>query len=314
MELLDPQFDEKFVGELGINHDITDVPRDRFWTAATAWRACRSGEADPMEFGIEFTGMRGLWFVAGSLVRDLATLNSVEVLPWDVRGKQPPPDADISEEDPAWFDDIAELTADPDTNHEEIRRRFATDEELTVPPTVFNSVLQCRDLLPPGVTAQRCRRFDPRLRRRSAFGSSVSRRPMSANVATSSVWPWSSRCAWIQPRPARSHRRPSSAASSATCQRGDSYRYLAGVEVSVGATVREPLQVIRVPARSWAMVTHREHITTITSTIQAVFAEALPAAGLVPGDDPDLLEVYRETFDPWSGLGGVELWVPLRDR
>lgn len=95
---------------------------------------------------------------------------------------------------------------------------------------------------------------------------------------------------------------------------GESYRYLAGVEVPVGTEVREPLQVITVPARRWAMVTHREHITTITSTIQAIFTEALHAAGLVPGEDPDLLEVYRETFDPWSGLGGVELWVPLRDR
>lgn len=147
-KLLDPQFDDRFVGALGIDHDITDLPRDKFWTSAIAWRACRSGEADPMDFGIETTGMRGLWFVAGSLVRDLATLNRVEVLPWDVWGGQPPPEADVSEEVLAWFDGIAELTADPDANHEEIRRRFATDQELTVPSTVFNSLLQRRDRLP----------------------------------------------------------------------------------------------------------------------------------------------------------------------
>lgn len=88
---------------------------------------------------------------------------------------------------------------------------------------------------------------------------------------------------------------------------GDSHVYLAGVEVAADTEVREPLRRITLPARIWATFTRRGHITTIMSTVHAIFAEALPAAGLVPSDDPDLLEVYPETFDPWSGLGGVEL-------
>lgn len=92
---------------------------------------------------------------------------------------------------------------------------------------------------------------------------------------------------------------------------GDSYRYLAGVEVAVGAEVREPLRRITLPAGRWATFIHRGHITTIASTIRAIFGHALPAAGLVPRDNPDLLEVYRESFDPWSGVGGLELWVPI---
>ena len=150
-KLLDPQFDAKFVGALGIDHDITDVPRNRFLTAAKAWRACRSGAADPSDFGLETTGMRGLWFVAGSLVRDLATLNKVEVLPWDVWGAQPAPDTDVPEETLVYFDGIAELTADPDTNHAEIRRRFATDQGLAVPATVYNAMLHRCDRMPGGV-------------------------------------------------------------------------------------------------------------------------------------------------------------------
>lgn len=147
-KLLDPQFDEKFIDALGIEHDITDVPREKFWTASAAWRACRSGEADPMDFGIQTHGMRGLWFVAGSLVRDLATLNKVEVLPWDVWGEQPPPDTDVTPEVLTLFDELAELTADPDMNHEQIRSRFTTDARLSVPATVFNSLLQRRDRMP----------------------------------------------------------------------------------------------------------------------------------------------------------------------
>lgn len=147
-KLLDPQFDEKFIEALGIEHDITDVPRDKFWTAAAAWRACRSGEADPMDFGIQTHRMRGLWFVAGSLLRDLATVNNVEVLPWDVWGEQPPPDTDLTPEALTFFDGIAELTADPDAQHAQIRSRFTTDPRLTVPATVFNSLLQRRDRIP----------------------------------------------------------------------------------------------------------------------------------------------------------------------
>lgn len=95
---------------------------------------------------------------------------------------------------------------------------------------------------------------------------------------------------------------------------GADYMYLAGAQVAVGANVHEPLQRITLPARRWAMFTHTGHVTTILGTIHAIFAQALPAAGLSPGEDPDLLEVYPETFDPWTGQGGVELWVPLVER
>lgn len=62
------------------NFDILDVPRDRFLCAGEAWFSCRSG-ADPAKFGIDHTGVRGLWFVAGDLIRDVAALNKAEMLP-----------------------------------------------------------------------------------------------------------------------------------------------------------------------------------------------------------------------------------------
>lgn len=54
----------------------------------------------------------------------------------------------MSQQTLTYFDSIAELTADPDINHLEIRRRFAADPGLTVPATVFNSMLQRRDRMP----------------------------------------------------------------------------------------------------------------------------------------------------------------------
>jgi hypothetical protein len=140
--LLDAQFDDIFTRNLSIRHDVHDVPRSQFLTASDAWRRCRSGGLDPQAFGIEFSQLRGLWFIAGVLVRDLAALNGCEVLPWDVWGAQPARDATLSAGELAFFDEIALLTADPDANFDALRRRFADDARLRLPNTVFNALRQ----------------------------------------------------------------------------------------------------------------------------------------------------------------------------
>jgi transglutaminase superfamily protein len=69
---------------LGLAFDPADQPAGEFLTAPEAWQRCRAGEEDPTRFGI--FNLRGLGFVAGSIVQDLAALNKVELLPWDVWG------------------------------------------------------------------------------------------------------------------------------------------------------------------------------------------------------------------------------------
>jgi AraC family transcriptional regulator len=93
---------------------------------------------------------------------------------------------------------------------------------------------------------------------------------------------------------------------------GNSAFYLAGVEVSDLSDLDEGLTGIRLPAQRWAVFSHRGHVTTIASTIDAIFSQALGAAGLTHGDMPDLLERYDESFDPRTGEGGFEIWVPVK--
>ena len=88
---VDAQFDEVWRERLHIDHDILDVPRDRFLIAGDAWVRCRSGEADASKFGIFKGDLRGLWFVADNLVHDVATLNKMEMLQWDTWGSMPRP-------------------------------------------------------------------------------------------------------------------------------------------------------------------------------------------------------------------------------
>jgi hypothetical protein len=139
--LADPQIDEVWRGRLDIRFDTLDLPRTQFLTAAEAWRRCRSGEAEE-RFGISFAGLRGLWFVAGSLIRDMAALNKMEMAPWDVWGAQPRPGEEF---DLAFFDELAALTRAPDDSFADMRRRYAEDDELTVTPTVFNALRERRE-------------------------------------------------------------------------------------------------------------------------------------------------------------------------
>ena len=135
--LADPQIDDVWRRRLDIRFDTLDLPRAQFLTASDAWRRCRSGEADEQQFGISFAGLRGLWFVAGSLVRDMAALNKMEMAPWDVWGAQPKPEGEF---DLSFFDELAALTRDPDHTFVELRRRYDEDKGLCVPPTVFNAL------------------------------------------------------------------------------------------------------------------------------------------------------------------------------
>jgi hypothetical protein len=135
--LADPQIDDVWRRRLDIRFDTLDLPRAQFLTASDAWRRCRSGEANEQQFGISFADLRGLWFVAGSLVRDMAALNKMEMAPWDVWGAQPKPEGEF---DLSFFDELAALTRDPDHTFVELRRRYDEDKGLCVPPTVFNAL------------------------------------------------------------------------------------------------------------------------------------------------------------------------------
>jgi hypothetical protein len=84
--------------------------------------------------------LAGYWWIAANLLRDVAALNNMEMLPWDVWGAMPRPDEPIDDERLALFDRLAELTRDPDTAFAELTAAYA-DDRLRVPDTVYNAVL-----------------------------------------------------------------------------------------------------------------------------------------------------------------------------
>lgn len=82
--VVDAQLDELQRSRLKIDFNTLDMPTGRFINASEAWLRCRERGEDPNKFGI--FDMRGLWFVRGNLLRELAACNDAEMLPWDVWG------------------------------------------------------------------------------------------------------------------------------------------------------------------------------------------------------------------------------------
>ncbi|MFE4622516.1 hypothetical protein [Streptomyces mirabilis] len=115
-----------------------DVPRDQFLVATDAWRACREGEADPRRFGvfdlngIEGLSYHGLWFVRAGVLRDLAALNGVELLPWDAWGPEILDDAALDADELALIDSVAAAGGE-----DELRRLYR-DPRLTVPDEIVS--------------------------------------------------------------------------------------------------------------------------------------------------------------------------------
>ena len=72
------------------------------------------------------------------MVRDFASLNNEEMLPWDVWGPMIMSDNLITPERLDLFDTLAELALDPDRRFADIRALYAKDASVHVPGEVFN--------------------------------------------------------------------------------------------------------------------------------------------------------------------------------
>lgn len=132
--LTDAQLDPFQLRALRAEFDPLDLPRDQFLTGGEAWQLCRSGQADPDAFGI--ADLQGLWFVRGDFVRDIAALNKVELLPWDVWGAIAGTDADLNAADLEALDQMAALSSGPAPAFDEIRQRYQRERQWQVPPTI----------------------------------------------------------------------------------------------------------------------------------------------------------------------------------
>jgi AraC family transcriptional regulator len=90
------------------------------------------------------------------------------------------------------------------------------------------------------------------------------------------------------------------------------FEYVAGVEVTSFDDVPAEFSRVRIPVQRYAVFSHRAHISRMRATVYTIWNKWLPASGYEHADAPDF-ERYDERFDPRTGNGVVEIWVPIRD-
>ena len=99
------------------------------------------------------------------------------------------------------------------------------------------------------------------------------------------------------------------------CCNGDdagNFDYIAGVEVSDFSGLPREFARVRIPEARYAVFTHKDHISTIRRTVNTIWNHWLPSPGLQAADAPNF-ERYDENFNPLTGDGGLEIWVPVKD-
>jgi AraC family transcriptional regulator len=89
------------------------------------------------------------------------------------------------------------------------------------------------------------------------------------------------------------------------------FDYIAGVEVSEVGSLPQQFAHLRVAAQRYAVFTHQQHVASVKGTFMAIFNDWLPKSGHQAADAP-VFERYDDRFDPRSGTGGFEIWVPLK--
>lgn len=88
------------------------------------------------------------------------------------------------------------------------------------------------------------------------------------------------------------------------------FRYIAGVPVDPGTPAPDGMERFLAPAGRYAVWIHEGPVAELHMTMRAIFETGLKDAALAFRLAPEL-ERYDESFDPKTGSGRVELWIPV---
>jgi len=92
--------------------------------------------------------------------------------------------------------------------------------------------------------------------------------------------------------------------------------YLSGVEVSGTADVSTEFNCVRIPAQKYAILPYEEHVSKLRNALDIIWHKWLPASGYkvarAGAGTPDFFERYGEGFDPRTGEGDIEVWIPIQ--
>ena len=95
-------------------------------------------------------------------------------------------------------------------------------------------------------------------------------------------------------------------------EKADGFDYLVGVEVAGCSGLPREFSCVNIPAYKYAVFPHCEHVSKLKETMEAISDKGLPeAVGKRMENIPGAIERYGEGFDPQTGMGDIEVWVPI---
>jgi len=93
----------------------------------------------------------------------------------------------------------------------------------------------------------------------------------------------------------------------------DALEYMCAVEVASLTELPASLGRMRIMAQRYAVFPHRGHVSSLKDTWEGVFRWLAETPDYESAQRPDF-EVYAESFDPQTGLGGAEIWIAVSNR
>lgn len=91
----------------------------------------------------------------------------------------------------------------------------------------------------------------------------------------------------------------------------NNFDYLCAVEVTQFPDSPADFTRLTIAPATYAVFEHRDHISSIQATFTAIWERGLADAGVKAADAP-MFERYDKRFDARTGLGGLEIWVPIQ--
>lgn len=137
-KMADAQLDDTWKQMIGFDGDAFDLTSEQFVTGGEAWQSWRSGRLDASRCGLVSIDEHGDHWIAGNTRLDFASLNKVEMMPWDVWGDGWETNEQPTDDQLRLYDEVAALTIDPDRTFTDLRDRYETDDSVRMNGTVFN--------------------------------------------------------------------------------------------------------------------------------------------------------------------------------
>lgn len=90
------------------------------------------------------------------------------------------------------------------------------------------------------------------------------------------------------------------------------FDYLSGVEVSDAKDLPMGLVTLKIPDQKYAVFAYGGHIAGIRGVCSTIWKDWVPTSGCEVVNAPTL-ERYGPEFNPETGMGGFEIWLPIKE-